>query len=108
MAKLASLSLVLQFRSEFSPNLMKMIFGLFSPPSALHICWLETVSLVLHNKYRGGTRMLWITQEADVGSKSSYLSHFLVTRGGIYALQSPLRQGGVYVRMGSMSPSRNM
>lgn len=30
MAKLTSFSLVLQFRSEFSPNLMKMIFGLFS------------------------------------------------------------------------------
>lgn len=55
--------------------------------------------------------MLWITQEADVGSKSSYLSHFLVTRGEIYALQSPLRQGGrkgVYVRMESMSASRNV
>lgn len=37
--------------------------------------------------------MLWITQEADVGSESSYLSHFLVTRGEIYALQTPLRQG---------------
>lgn len=38
--------------------------------------------------------MLWITQEADVGSKSSYLSNFLVTRSEIYALQSPLRRGG--------------
>lgn len=30
---------LLQFRSEFLPNLMKMIFHLFSPPSALHVCW---------------------------------------------------------------------
>lgn len=69
----------LQFRLEFLPNLMKTIFRLFSPPSALPIFWCDTCTvsspLLLYNNCRGVTLILCTTQVADVDSKSSGFSH---------------------------------